>query len=346
MVKTYYELLGVLPTSEPEVIAAAYKALIRKYHPDKNNSPDAEQLCRELNAAYEILRDPSRRRTYDEQIAGSSRPTTEPPPKSPSGHSPNRSRDSFSNAQKENGDHKVIPIWALFVAGYIVVLVIYYGPAWFVGAIKFGGLYYWSEAFGAALAVFALGFFVVRLWRFASSKPLSLKKERLRWLIIQSCFVLLATFGKQSAETRKLEAALESNPARVASDGTLISDSPCRQSFDEQNWKSAAAFCESAANSGDAEAQNMLGNMHEFGNGFPANATAAVQWYRKAANQGLSYAQFNLARSYESGSGVETDLSEAARWYEKAGEQGHKEAQARLETINIALGPTDTEEIE
>ena len=59
---THYETLGVAPASEPEVIEAAYKALIRKYHPDRAGDNDR---IRQINVAYGVLRSPIKRRAYD-----------------------------------------------------------------------------------------------------------------------------------------------------------------------------------------------------------------------------------------------------------------------------------------
>jgi curved DNA-binding protein CbpA len=63
--RDYYSILGVSPDSEDVVVAAAYKALMRKYHPDKNQSADAAKKATEINEAFENLRDPSRRAAYD-----------------------------------------------------------------------------------------------------------------------------------------------------------------------------------------------------------------------------------------------------------------------------------------
>lgn len=63
--RDYYRLLQVDPDAEHEVIAAAYRRLATKYHPDINPSPDAEVRMRDINAAYEILRDPEQRAAYD-----------------------------------------------------------------------------------------------------------------------------------------------------------------------------------------------------------------------------------------------------------------------------------------
>jgi len=57
--------LGVSPAAEDVVIGAAYRALIRHYHPDTNPDPVAQERAREITAAYAVLRDPARRAEYD-----------------------------------------------------------------------------------------------------------------------------------------------------------------------------------------------------------------------------------------------------------------------------------------
>ena len=68
-----YEILQVHYTAEPEVIQAAYKRLARKYHPDVNHSPDAEEITKGLTSAYEVLGDPVKRAAYDRQRHGNKR---------------------------------------------------------------------------------------------------------------------------------------------------------------------------------------------------------------------------------------------------------------------------------
>ncbi len=66
--KDPYKVLGVPRDANDEQIKRAYRRLALKYHPDKNKgNPDAEQKFIEVSNAYEILRDPDRRRAYDQR---------------------------------------------------------------------------------------------------------------------------------------------------------------------------------------------------------------------------------------------------------------------------------------
>lgn len=67
-----YKVLAVDPSADPEVIAAAYRALSKKFHPDVNKAPDAEGRMRELNRAYDMLKDPAQRKQVDADLARSS----------------------------------------------------------------------------------------------------------------------------------------------------------------------------------------------------------------------------------------------------------------------------------
>jgi preprotein translocase subunit Sec63 len=61
----YYAILQVDPRAEAEVIQAAYRRLAAKYHPDVAASPEATEKMKLLNAAYEVLSHPEKRKAYD-----------------------------------------------------------------------------------------------------------------------------------------------------------------------------------------------------------------------------------------------------------------------------------------
>ena len=66
MSKSLYDTLDVSQDASADEIKKAYRRLARKYHPDVNKDPGAEEKFKEINAAYEILSDEQKRRQYDQ----------------------------------------------------------------------------------------------------------------------------------------------------------------------------------------------------------------------------------------------------------------------------------------
>ncbi len=65
MARDYYEVLGVSRDATADQIQRAFRTLARKYHPDVNKDPAAEDRFKEVNEAYHVLADPDTRKRYD-----------------------------------------------------------------------------------------------------------------------------------------------------------------------------------------------------------------------------------------------------------------------------------------
>lgn len=64
--RDYYEILGIGRDAGADDIKRAYRRLARKYHPDVSKEADAEVRFKEMKEAYEVLKDPEKRKAYDQ----------------------------------------------------------------------------------------------------------------------------------------------------------------------------------------------------------------------------------------------------------------------------------------
>ena len=66
----FYDLLGVSSNATKEEIKSAYRNMVKKYHPDVNNTEEAQKVIRSLNEAKTTLLDDIKRKEYDELLQG------------------------------------------------------------------------------------------------------------------------------------------------------------------------------------------------------------------------------------------------------------------------------------
>ena len=95
MSKDYYKILGIGNKSTPEEIKKAYRKMALKYHPDKNQEPEAEEKFKEAAEAYDVLSNTEKKDNYD-RFGSTGRPGSMGGPGGFGGHGFNM-EDIFSN---------------------------------------------------------------------------------------------------------------------------------------------------------------------------------------------------------------------------------------------------------
>ena len=118
--RTHYEVLGVADDATTEQIRRAYRALVRRFHPDhlgdRRDNPrsraDAEAHIRELNAAWQELRDPDRRARYDRRHGAGPVPRSRAPyspfPPGTEPEPPGGFEEWFADAHRRRGAARVV----------------------------------------------------------------------------------------------------------------------------------------------------------------------------------------------------------------------------------------------
>ena len=93
-----------------------------------------------------------------------------------------------------------------------------------------------------------------------------------------------------------------------------------------------------SAETGNGEAQYLLGHMYEHGEGVEIDQRKSFLWYLASAQNSVPPAQYSLSLKYSFGIGTRKDVKEGLFWLEAAARQGHDYAQFKLGLDLIANG--------
>lgn len=104
----HYETMGVPKNADSDQIKKAYRKLARDYHPDRNpGDPQAVHKFKEVQAAYEVLSNPSKRRDYDQSGYVHRRSYSPPPTPKPEPPKP-KTKDDFKK-ERSDWDRRKFP---------------------------------------------------------------------------------------------------------------------------------------------------------------------------------------------------------------------------------------------
>ena len=107
------------------------------------------------------------------------------------------------------------------------------------------------------------------------------------------------------------------------------------------DYDGASRMYKSLADTGNALAQERLGDMYATGHGFAPSEATAMNWYRKAASQGDGAAQLKLGDMYANGRGVPQNYNQAYIWYSLALRSGMSAAEAPRKKAGAMLQPAE-----
>src|SRR5579872_3909843 len=102
--RDYYQMLGVPRTATAEDIKKSYRRLARKFHPDVSKETNAEEKFKNVQEAYEVLKDPEKRAAYDQLGSNwKSGQDFRPPPGWAGGHTRFYTSEDFGGGEDLGG---------------------------------------------------------------------------------------------------------------------------------------------------------------------------------------------------------------------------------------------------
>lgn len=118
---------------------------------------------------------------------------------------------------------------------------------------------------------------------------------------------------------------------RAAGQGSPIGQFNLALALGEQgDFDGKFTWARRAANLHYADAEFLMGQIYEEGEGGPRDLQEALSWYQRAAAQDHAVAQYKIGELYHYGTGMQQDYTQARKWYEAAAENGHAAAMANL----------------
>jgi len=133
-------------------------------------------------------------------------------------------------------------------------------------------------------------------------------------------------------------------PKSAPKPAELIADAD--RAIATQRYADAIAILKPLADTGNAQAQERLGDAYAGGHGVARDATAAERWYEKAALQGDTGAQLKLGAIFAKGDGVPQNNNIAYVWYGTAAQLGSSSAKTERDKIAALLQPAEREQAE
>jgi TPR repeat protein len=352
--KDYYKILGVSDTAEIEVITAAYRALMRKYHPDTNPSPSSGEKAKEINEAYEVLRDAGKRRNYDQQRQASKGGQSQEQERARQERERERKEQAerqkreqdaqareqqererqervkrereqqeretraknSSSAKTKNANQTDADKFPKFFDGWNII---FFGALAIGTALIMGYILKKPSPIQQSLADNSTDIYDIKAVDelrkdFLSNFPADGYDSQAADAFEKRDFAQLSTF------------AVEGNAAAQRMLGLMYAEG---EGVAEDDVSAVTWFIK-AAEQGDAAAQRMLGLMYARGEGVAEDDASAVIWSRRAAEQGDAVAQLNLGAMFFIGEGVPKDDAAAFIWFSRAAEQGNAVAQLNL----------------
>ena len=295
MADDWYEIMELPPEASPEDIKRQFRFLCQVWHPDKFSSGQhkarAEERMKMINAAYAVLSDPGKRKTYD---AGRASQVSWQQKQQRRQEEDWRREERYRQRREEDWWREESDVKSASNA--------------------LNDRPWWRWIFGAVLILLLI---FAALWVMKGTLRRSPPQPTIQARIS----------GISAADASKIRLAAEQGNVQLQN--TLGVMYATGQGV-PQDYQEAMKWYRKAAERGNVQAQNNLGVLYAKGQGVPQDYAEAANWYRKAAEQGNAYAQLNIGLMYANGQGVPQDYEEAVKWYRKAAEQGNADAQANL----------------